>query len=128
MAKLRAFVHALFELSGTGLPSTRAFMVQQNRLAESRPNDLDRAMVPQLNLAAELLRNAAQAGRLRDDLDIEASARLFHQLVLVTIESRVLGSHKLDELTPDQVWDFCSSAIGATAKTKATPPRSSRRG
>ncbi len=127
VAKLRTFVHALFELSGTGLPSTRAFMVQQNRLAESRPDDLDRAMAPQLNLATELLRNAADAGRLRDGLDIEASAMLFHQLVLVIIEARVLGSHELGQLTPDQVWDFCSSAVGATLKTKTASPRSPRR-
>jgi AcrR family transcriptional regulator len=127
VAKLRMFVDALFELSGTGLPSTRAFIVQQNRLAESRPDDLDRAMVPQVNLVTELLRNAAEAGRLRHGLDIDASAKLFHQLVLVIIEARVLGSHKLGELTPDQVWDFCSSAVGATLKTKSTSQRPARR-
>ena len=53
--RIKVFIEALFELSGTSAPVTRAFMVQQHRLAESRPDDLDHAMEPQLNLVAELL-------------------------------------------------------------------------
>jgi hypothetical protein len=102
-------------------------MVQQHRLAEARPNDLDDAMMPQVNLVEELLRDAADAGRLREGLDVERSAQLVHQLVLGVIEARVLGSKKMGFLTPKQVWEFCSSAIGAVEKSKSSARRSARR-
>jgi AcrR family transcriptional regulator len=127
VAKLQVYIEALFELTGSAAPVTRAFMVQQHRLAEARPNDLDDAMMPQVNLVEELLRDAADAGRLREGLDVERSAQLVHQLVLGVIEARVLGSKKMGFLTPKQVWEFCSSAIGAVEKSKSSARRSARR-
>lgn len=127
VAKVRVYIEALFELTGSAAPVTRAFMVQQHRLAEARPNDLDGAMAPQLNLVTELLRNAADAGRLREGLDVESSATLVHQLVLGVVEARVLGSEKMGLLTLEQVWEFCSSAIGAVEKSRPTVRRNARR-
>jgi AcrR family transcriptional regulator len=121
--KIKVFIDALFEISGTSLPSTRAFMVQQHRLAESRPDDLDRAMEPQVNLILELLAGAVDAGRLRSDIDIESTSQLIHHLTQSVIESRVVGSTKAAELTSDQVWEFCSSAIGASAKVRVPARR-----
>ena len=127
VAKLKVFIDVLFELSGSAAPATRPFMVHQHRLAEARPNDLDNAMAPQVNLVSELLRDAADAGRLREDLDVDRSAQLVHQLVLAIIEARVLGSEKVRLLTSAQVWEFCSSAIGATEGAKPASQRAARR-
>jgi AcrR family transcriptional regulator len=127
VARLKVFIEALFELSGSAAPVTRAFIVQQHRLAETRPNDLDRAMMPQINLVSELLHDADEAGRLSANLDVERSAQLVHQLVLGIIEARALGSEKMGSLTPDQVWEFCSAAIGATEDAKPGPQRPARK-
>ncbi len=124
--KLKVYIEALFKLTGSAAPVTRAFMVQQHRLAEARPNDLDNAMLPQIRLVGELIQNAADAGRLRPNLDVERAVQLFHQLVLGVIEARVLGSERMGYLTPDQVWDFCASAIGADQKGKPARRTSSR--
>jgi AcrR family transcriptional regulator len=109
--KIRAFVYALFELSGNTEPSTRAFIIQQHRLAESKPDDLDHAMEPQVDLLVELLRNADDAGRLREGLDVDTTAQLLHHTILSIIESRVMGSKLSGSLSPDQVWELWSSAI-----------------
>ncbi len=112
VAKIKAYVDALFELSGNSEPSTRAFMIQQHRLAESRPDDLDRAMEPQVNLLAELLSNAALSGRLRPDIDVSCTAQLIHHLLQSIIGARVVGSTVSVALSPEQVWQFCAFAIG----------------
>jgi TetR/AcrR family transcriptional regulator len=121
--KIKAYITALFELSANPAPATRAFTALQHRLAEARPEDLDRAMQPQLDLVAELVRGAAATGRLREDLHVESSARLVHHLVLSIVEARVVGSPEAASVTPEQVWDFCMAAMGATL----APKRASRR-
>jgi AcrR family transcriptional regulator len=117
--KIKAFIEALFELSGNMVPSTRAFIVQQHRLAESRPDDLDLAVEPQLNLFGELLSGAAGAGRVREGLDVETSARLLHHMILSVVEARVLGSKRSADISPDQVWELCAAAIGVLPARKA---------
>jgi AcrR family transcriptional regulator len=125
--KIKVFIEALFELSGNSAPVTRAFMVQQHRLAETRPDDLDRAMEPQVNLVTELIQDAADAGRLREGLDVRTSAQLVHQLVHGIVEARVVGSHKASAVSPEQVWEFCSSAIGLAPQRRRPPARAAAR-
>lgn len=117
--KIKTFIEALFELSGSLVPSTRAFIIQQHRLAESRPDDLDVAVEPQVNLFIELLSGAANEGRVRKDLDVETTARLLHHLILSVVEARVLGSKRSADISPDQVWEVCAATIGAEPAPKA---------
>jgi AcrR family transcriptional regulator len=121
--KIKAYITTLFGLSTNPTPATRAFTAQQHRLAEARPEDLDRAMQPQVDLVIELVGGAAEAGRVRQGLDVEASARLVHHLVHSIVEARVVGSPEGTSLDAEQVWDFCLAALGATA----APKRASRR-
>jgi AcrR family transcriptional regulator len=116
--KIKAFIEALFELSGNLMPSTKAFIVQQHRLAESRPDDLDLAVEPQVNLFIELLSGAAEAGRVREGLDVETSARLLHHMILSVVEAKVLGSKRSADISPDQVWELCAAAIGVLPTRK----------
>jgi AcrR family transcriptional regulator len=115
VAKIRTFIEALFELSAMEEPATRAIVLQQHRLAESRPDDLDHAMEPQVQLFIELLEDAASAGQLRKGLDVTIAARLLHHMILSVTESRVLGSKLSEEITPDDVWDICSAALGTSS-------------
>jgi AcrR family transcriptional regulator len=116
--KIKEFIDALFELSGSLVPSTRAFIIQQHRLAESRPDDLDVAVEPQVNLFIELLSGAADAGRVRKSLDVDVTARLLHHLILSVVEARVLGSKRSADISPDQVWEVCAATIGAVPAPK----------
>ncbi len=115
--KIETFIHALFELSGNLEPATRALIVQQHRLAEIRADDLDLALEPQVSLFIELLENAAAAGRLRDDLDVETTARLLHHMLISVVEARVLGSKRSAAISPEQVWHLCQLAL------ETSPPR-----
>jgi AcrR family transcriptional regulator len=125
--KIKVFIEALFDLSGNSAQVTRAFMVQQHRLAESRPDELDHAMAPQMNLVSELLHEAADAGRLREGLDIETAAHLLHELVHGVVEARLLGSQRASALSPAQIWEFCASAIGASPQRRRAPQRAAKR-
>lgn len=110
--RIKVFIEALFELSGNLEPATRALIVQQHRLAESRPDDLDLAVEPQVGLFVELLSNAARAGRVRENLDVETTARLLHHMIISVVEACVLGSKRSADLSPVQVWELCSAAVG----------------
>jgi AcrR family transcriptional regulator len=112
--KIRVFIGALFALSGRSKHSTQAFIVQQHRLAESRPDELELAIEPQVNLFIELLAGAAEAGRLRAGLDVDTTARLLHHMILSIVESRVMGSKRSASLDAEQVWSLCAAAIGAS--------------
>jgi AcrR family transcriptional regulator len=120
--RIKAYIDGLFELSSNSAPSTRAFLAQQHRIAEARPDDLDRAMHPLIDLVRELLDAASEASRIRQDLDLDSSAQLVHHLVSSVVEARVVGSPEAVSLTVDQVADFCLSALGTAA-----PPGSSTR-
>jgi AcrR family transcriptional regulator len=110
--RIKVFIEALFELSGNLEPATRALIVQQHRLAESRPDDLDLAVEPQVSLFIELLADAVAAGRVRETLDVETTARLLHHMIISVVEACVLGSTRSADISPAQVWDLCSAAIG----------------
>ena len=74
-----------------------------------------------MNLFIELFMAAADAGRVREGLDVETSARLLHHLILSVVEARVLGSKRSADKSPDQVWELCAATIGvATAPNVRT--------
>ncbi len=124
VAKIRAYIDTLFDLSENPAPSTRAFVVQQHRLAETRPEDLDLAMAPQVDLLVELVEGAADAGRVREGLDVEPTARLLHHLVHGIVQDRVLGSKQTGLLSADALWVFTAAAIGATTTSRRASRRS----
>jgi AcrR family transcriptional regulator len=112
--KIEAFIHALFKLTDNSEPATRALIVQQHRLAELRPDDLDVALEPQISLFVELVANAATAGRLRPDLEVETTARLLHHMLLAVVEARVLGSKRSALISAEQVWGLCENVLDPT--------------
>jgi AcrR family transcriptional regulator len=112
--RIKVFIEALFDMAGKSEPATRALIVQQHRLAESRPDDLDSALEPQVTLFIELLSNAGAAHGIREDLDPETTARLLHHMIVSVVEATALGSTRSADLSPSQVWDLCVATIGFT--------------
>jgi AcrR family transcriptional regulator len=113
--RLRAYIEGLFDLMSEDPAVSRALTVYYNRLAETRPADLERAFEPQLALVVELVRAVAEAGQLRGDLDSDKAAQLLHETVLAVVHARILGSHSNRRLTADELWEFCAHGIGVQA-------------
>ena len=110
--RIRAYIHGTFDLSATGGAVSRVLTTNHNRLAESRPADLESALRPQLELVTELVASAAAADRLATDLDIETAARLLHQTVLAVVHANILGAGDYSQIGRDELWTFCAAALG----------------
>ncbi len=113
IARVEAYIEGIYELTSNPGPASRALTTYSNRLLETRPEDLDRAFKPQIDLVIELIRDAEGTGRLHTTLSTEAAAHLLHHTVLATIHARILGGEGLD-VTAAELWTFCSSGIGVT--------------
>lgn len=111
LLRLRAYIEVLLELTARTGPGGRTLTTFQNRLAESRPADLARAMKPQFDLLVELVKDVARKHPLRRDLTVEAAARLIHYTVLATAHGRVLGSEGAFEIPAETIWQFCASGM-----------------
>lgn len=86
------------------------------RLAEARPEDLQRALSPLLNLIAEIVADGIAAGAFRP-CDPALQARLIYNAVSTTVHTELLGS---DPARPDparrhrlasEIAEFCLRAI-----------------
>ena len=115
LLRLRAYVEGLVELTAKTGPVGRMLINYQNRLAESRPDDLATAMKPQFELLVELIADIARTRPLRRDLTVETAARLTHYTVLAAAHGRALGSEGAVEIPARTVWQFCVSGMGLQA-------------
>ena len=112
LLRLRAYVEGVIELTGQTDPAASTLTSFQNRLAESRPADLERAMKPQFDLLVELIKDVARARPLRRDLSVESAARLTHYQVTAAANARVLGSQGATDIPARTIWEFCASGMG----------------
>jgi AcrR family transcriptional regulator len=112
LARIRAYIQGLYDLTSRPGPVYRTLTAHHNRLAETRPADLERAFRPQLDLLRELILEASEAGLLRSDLTTEKMVRLLHHTVLAAVHARVLAAGGAFEVAPDDLWRFCASGLG----------------
>lgn len=106
-------------------PSARrsaALSREHLRLADSRPDDLQSALSPLLDLIAEQVSLGIRAGQLRD-CDANLQARLIYNLVATTVHTELLredhgnlGAPQLPdrahrEALAGSIWEFCCRAI-----------------
>jgi AcrR family transcriptional regulator len=110
--RLRAYIDGMYELTPDPTPVARALTIYRNRLAETRPDDLERAFKPQIDLVVALVRAAADSGALRSKLDPETAARLLHHTVLAVTHARILGTEGRVRVTREALWEFCASGLG----------------
>jgi AcrR family transcriptional regulator len=111
--RLRAYIEAIYELTSSPQPGARALTTYHYRLLETRPDELERASAPQVDLIVETIRAAADAGRLRSGIAPEKAAQLVHDTVIAWVHNRILGSENRVAATVDELWEFCASGIGA---------------
>ena len=123
MLRLRGYIECLIELTAKTGPAARTLTNYQNRLAESRPEDLARAMKPQFELLVELITAASRTTPLRRDLTVETAARLTHYTVLAAVHSRVLGTEGAFDLPARTIWEFCASGMGFAVGVSASGGR-----
>ena len=112
LLRLRAYIETVIELTGPTDPAAWTLTSFQNRLAESRPADLARAMKPQFDLLVELIKDIARTRPLRRDLTVETAARLTHYTVMAAVQGRVLGSKDAMRIQARTIWQFCASGMG----------------
>lgn len=112
MLRFKAYVECLVELTAKTGPVGRMLINYQNRLAESRPDDLATAMKPQFELLVELINDIARTRPLRRDLTVETAARLTHYTVLAAAHGRALGSEGALDIPAQTIWQFCLSGMG----------------
>lgn len=119
--RLRAYIEGLVELAGTTqVRAARTLTNYGNRLAETRPADLARAMKPQVDLLIELIGDLARTRPLRRDLTVETAARLTHYTVLSAVHDRVRGAEGAAEIPARAIYQFCLSGMGLDAKPKSS--------
>jgi AcrR family transcriptional regulator len=118
--RIHAYIDAFYELTEDLGPAARAITNHHYRLVETRPDDLERAVQPQLDLVLELVEAAADDGRLHKGLDPVKTAQLFYDTVLAAIHARILWSEHRIPVTADDLWEFCASGLGLEPGPKRT--------
>jgi len=124
LLRLKAYVESLVELTANTGPVGRMLVNYQNRLAESRPDDLAMAMRPQFALLVELIGDIARTRPLRRDLTVETAARLTHFTVLAAVHGRALGSEGAADIPAKTLWQFCLSGMGIDVQSMPSRSRS----
>ena len=114
--KIKAYIEGIYQLTAKPGPTSRALTTFRNRLAETRPDDLDRAFMPQIELVNELVEGVSCAGLLDGKLSADKAAYLIHHTVLAAVHERILApSHDIG-ITAQDLWIFCCSGIGVQAE------------
>jgi AcrR family transcriptional regulator len=115
--RLRAYIEGLVELAAkTEVRAARTLTNYGNRLAETRPADLTRAMKPQFDLLLEVIQDLARTRPLRRDLTVETAARLTHYTVLAAVHDRVRGSAGAADISARTIYEFCLAGMGFDSK------------
>jgi AcrR family transcriptional regulator len=92
---------------------------EHRRLAESRPEELNRALAPLIDVLADEVQGAVDAGAARA-ADARRVARTMFALVLEAIHDVVLG--RAEALTEAEfVWEFCWHGVGCGPPAPAVP-------
>lgn len=87
------------------------------RLAESRPDDLQAAVRPLLDLIAQQLAAGMETGVVRR-ADPDRLAALVYNLVSTTVHTELLAKHNAHDVArraqlANDIWEFCRRAIAA---------------
>jgi AcrR family transcriptional regulator len=120
VARVRAYIECMYEMTTKSVRASRALTTYSNRLAETRPADLAKAMQPQIDLIADLIRDVAASGRLESELSPERAAHLLHHTVLSAVHARILGTEGEGALSAQDIWLFCAGGIGVDLSHEST--------
>jgi AcrR family transcriptional regulator len=107
--RLKALIDAMLDITSDPAPLAHALSVFHLRLAETRPQDLALALAPLGRLITDLLTGVAQAGLLREDLDLRVLSALVQEMLLASARNTVLTGNR--DVSAADMWAFCSAAI-----------------
>lgn len=88
------------------------------RLAEARPDELQRALEPLMALIAEQLADGMAVGKVRE-ADPARLAIFIYNLVATTIHTELIAQEAIDsprerrDRLADELWEFCRRAVAA---------------
>jgi AcrR family transcriptional regulator len=107
-ARLREWMLGLFELMAAGDQGYVAVLVREyQHFVESRPDQMDTAVAPFVDLLTHELERARDAGVVRSG-DVQRDAQLIFSLVLAAIRDRVNGRDGRDpSAVAVYLWEFC---------------------
>jgi AcrR family transcriptional regulator len=133
LARLEAFVLGILRRAhedGRGYVVGRLLIQQHLQLQGSHPDELRGSYAGVLAYLRELVAHAASGGLIQSS-DHERTAALILQVVISATQASVIGSPVLDPPpTPEEVWAFCRSGLGAApadvADKGAATPRPKR--
>jgi AcrR family transcriptional regulator len=100
-----------------GARHASAIVREHMRLAESRPEELERALHPLIEAIADPIREGISAGQMRE-CSADLQARLIYNLLATTLHTAMLRGQ--DERTAatdqsdwlaDEIWEFCRRAV-----------------
>lgn len=111
--RVKVAVQLLFELSRPDPAARRPLFTDfAPRLLISHPAEVRGAHAPLLQLLAEVLTEAKEAGRLRTGINPRRAAALTMQTVMFVAQSAAASDEEnLPVLTADEVWDFVSKGF-----------------
>jgi AcrR family transcriptional regulator len=110
--RVRVFVEGTYELLSQPPAVARALTMYRNRLAETRPGDLDHVLSSQIERLVHLIRAATLSGSICPGIDVDVVAHLLYGTVLAAVSSRTLAPDDGLGLTAPELWQFCSAGIG----------------
>jgi AcrR family transcriptional regulator len=110
--RVKAYIDGIYGLTADPSPAFRALTTYRNRLAETRPEDLEQAFKPLVDLIEELLIDVQATGKLRTELTTRSAAILVQQTVLAAVHARILAPEGGETVSAADLWSFCASGIG----------------
>jgi AcrR family transcriptional regulator len=90
----------------------RGLTYYNDHLAESRPREYARVLLPLHHLIQDILKRGIAASDIRADLGVDASAALIMQTVLGAMRLRVLGVELNGApIEADHIFEFCTRGL-----------------
>lgn len=110
LERLKVAVQLLFELCRPDPTAQRPLFTDfAPQLLLRHPNEVRVAHAPLLDLLAELMTDAADAGELRAGVKPRRAAALTMQTVMFTAQSAgASDDDNTHPITADEIWDFCA--------------------
>ncbi|WP_099021095.1 TetR/AcrR family transcriptional regulator [Mycolicibacterium palauense] len=114
--RLRVAIELLFELSRPDPAAKRPLFTDfAPQLLISHPNEVRVAHAPLITLFTELMEEASEAGRLREDVNPRRMAAMTMQTVMFTAQSSAPAEDdEVHPITADEVWAFCARGFAAS--------------
>lgn len=127
--RLCAFIDDLYAIADPDVHGDRllsqALTVFHLKLATVRPDDVQRALEPQVELTRQIVAAGVEAGVFRTDVDPGRLAMILTQTLVGVGHMNVLGTHVTGvQIEVEDLVAFCLAAVGADPA--AAGPRSGR--